>query len=160
MTAQQSEHFTTEYTALNLGEWHVFGIIRGEPTKENRGWGEGPAFKSEPGEAPTVKTSNWKGYTCHFHLRRDGRMNLDFFEYDDRSLLPRIVDELIEGDFYLVLKSDFFGPRLYIPFRGGTIQSDRTLWLHEDYIGDSPTSTELRPGCHPDFPRKARLWHQ
>ena len=72
----------------------------------------------------------------------------------------RIVNEALEGNFYVVLKALFNGPRLYVPFRNGVLVLDRSAWLHEAYTGPSPVSTELRPGCDPSYPENPRLWYE
>ena len=35
MTSQSSEQLTIEHPTFRLGDWSVYGVIRGEPTKEN-----------------------------------------------------------------------------------------------------------------------------
>jgi len=163
VTTQSSERLESEYPFLDLGVWRVFGVIRGEPCRENHGWGEqGPAYHATPGEARWVTTANWKGYTEIWRLTCDGRLELVAFEYDDpaRSERHRDVNETLEGDFYLVLKSVFQGPRLYLPFRNGVLVVDRRTWKHEAYFDNSPVAMELRSGVHPDFPDAARLWYE
>lgn len=160
MTAQSPEHFTCAHPALELGDWALHGLIRGEPAGENHGWGTGERVaRFTPRHAPYRTSSNWKGYHEHYHLQEDGRLALLTITYDeDRSTLR--VDEVLGGDFDAVLKSAFFGPRLYVPFRGGVLVSDRTAWKHERYEGRSPREKKLYPGCHPDFPDAAKLSHE
>lgn len=164
MTTQVSEDFRSEYPFLDFGVWRVFGVIRGEPSEENYGWGdrERPVYAAVPGPAETMTTGNWKGFVERWLLSEAGRLILVGFEYDDFEREDRIRDvhETLEGDFYLVLKSEFEGPRLYIPFRDGVLVTDRARWKHEDYVGPSPIAAELRAGPHPQFPRPARLWYE
>ena len=163
MTAQASESLVCDYPFLDFGEWRLFGVIRGEPSEANHGWGDRVAvYRAEPGPAETMTTANWKGYTERWQLTRDGHLVLLGFEYDDdeREEQVRDVGEQIEGQFYLVLKSEFEGPRLYVAFRDGVLVADRSAWKHEEYVGNSPIATELRSGGHPDFPRRAKLWYQ
>lgn len=160
MTAQVSDQLALEHPGLTLGEWRLYAVISGHPDKSNHGWGEGRPYKSDPGQAPWRTTANWKGYIIHFRLKADGRLVLDYFRYDTPGTPPRVCGEILEGDFYLVLKSTFQGPRLYIPFQNGLINLDQKAWLHENYIGNSPIATELRAGCHPDFPSRAHLWYE
>jgi hypothetical protein len=161
MTSQTSEDLRIDHPDFDPGDWALFGIIRGEPAKENYGWGSREdVYQADPGQPPTTMTANWKGYTEEWRITEEGRLVLVAFDYDDRAWKRREVNETITGDFYLVLKSDFEGPRIYVPFRDGVIVLDRARWLHEAYYGASPVDTELRPGCHPDFPKTARLWYQ
>jgi hypothetical protein len=159
MTAQTSEILESDHPSFRLGEWRVYGVIRGEPSRENHGWGTGKPYQAEAGHPSATNTANWKGYTEVFRLAREGRLVLLRFDYDEPSTPTRIVNETLVGDFYLVLKSNFEGPRLYVRFQGGVL-ADRGTWKHEQYTGASPIATELRAGCHPSFPRAAPLWHE
>lgn len=161
MTAQVSEVLANEHPDFQPGEWCIYGIIRGTPTEENYGWGDPDAeghrpkvYQADPGNPPSRMSSNWKGYIEVFRLGPDGRMTLIGFHYDDPEISPLIVNEQLEGDFYLVLKADFEGPRLYVPFRDGLLVLDRSAWLHED--GSLTVDSEIRSGCHPDYPGMPR----
>ena len=162
MTSQSSEQLTNEHPTFRLGEWAVFGLIRGEPSRENHGWGDREArvHQAIPVQPRAVSSANWKGYTEIFRLTRAGQLVLERFDFADYERPPQLANETLTGDFYLVIKSTFKGPRLYIPFRDGTIVLDRAEWLHEAYVGNSPVATELRRGCHPEFPGTARLWYE
>jgi hypothetical protein len=162
MTAQSSDGFTNEHPSLALGAWSVFHVMRGEPSSENHGWGERgvSVHRVVPVAPQVVTTANWKGCTALYRLTRSGQLVLDRFDFDDSSRASQLVNETLEGDFYVVLKSNFSGPRAYVPFRQGTIVLDQAEWIHEAYVGNSPNATELRPGRHPDFPHAARLWYQ
>jgi hypothetical protein len=106
-----------------------------------------------------LHTANRKGYLETYVTRKNGSLLLECIKYDDDGSTERI-DEAVQGDFYLVLKSDFRGPRLYVPFREGMIVLSREAWKHERYTGPSPVESEIQPGCHPDFPRRAKLWYE
>lgn len=167
MTSQSSEKLENEHPSFDMGVWSVFATIRGEPAKENHGWGSRlpsgermKVYASEPGEAEVVTTGNWSGFHEVYRLAADGSLTLVRFEYDARDVPPRVVDERLTGDFYLVMKAAFEGPRLYVPFRAGLLVTERDAWLHEDYIGNSPIATELRRGVHPAFPGRPRLWYE
>ena len=161
MTTQTSEDLRIDLPGFDPGDWRLFGVIRGEPSEDNHGWGSRePLHQADPGSPETQSTANWKGYTEEWRLTDQGRLVLVAFTYDDPAWPRREVNETISGDFFLVLKSGFEGPRVYVPFRDGILVRDHADWLHEAYIGPSPIETELRPGCHPDFPRVARLWYQ
>ena len=166
MTSQSSETLENEHPDFRPGVWELFAVIRGEPTKDNHGWGDRAAdgslvrvSRADPGNAEAESSSNWKGYAEAYRLGRDGRLTLLRFDYDAPSRPPRIVNETLEGDFYVVLKALFNGPRLYVPFRNGVLVLDRGHWLHEAYTGPSPVSTELRAGCDPSYPENPKLWY-
>jgi hypothetical protein len=167
LTAQSSEILENEHSDFRPGAWRLFAVIRGAPTKDNHGWGDrapdgslARVYRADPGEAESVSSANWKGYTEAYRLGRDGRLTLLRFDYDESSRPTRIVNETLEGDFFVVLKALFNGPRLYVPFREGVLVLDRSAWLHEAYTGPSPVSTELRPGCDPSYPENPRLWYE
>jgi len=163
MTEQSCEDLKNEHPELDLGKWRVYGVIRGVPNDENHGWGTRErAYRTDPGEVEMVRTSNWKGYHEAWKLRADGRLVLDRIEFDEYGREPLVANEVVEGDLFLVLKSTFESPRVYIPFESGVIVLDRSRWLHEAYVAPSPSNrtTEIRPGAHPDFPNAARLWYE
>jgi len=162
MTSQSSEQLTIEHPTFRLGDWSVYGVIRGEPTKENHGWGdrETPVYNAVPVDPQMVSTGNWKGYTAFCRLTHAGQLILERFDFAETGRPPQLANETVGGAFYLVIKSSFNGPRVYVPFRDGAIVLERAQWLHEAYVGDSPIATELRRGCHPEFPGAARLWYQ
>ena len=161
MTTQKSEVLINEYPGLALGAWFVHGVIRGEPAAENHGWGDrSQVYAADPGSPAVVTTGNWKGFTAVYRLTRAGQLVLHRFDYDDATIPSQDVDELLIGNLYVVLKSHPMGPRLYLPFRDGTVVLDPSAWLHEVYTGPSPVETELRQGCSPEFPGRSLLWHE
>jgi hypothetical protein len=161
MTAQSAEQLHNEHPDLVLGAWSVYGLMRGEPSPENHGWGARVrVYATDPGDPKHVTTANWKGFTEVYRLTRAGHLVLERFDYDDRAIPTRIVGETLAGDFYLVLKCHPMGLRLYVPFRDGSLVLDGSAWLHEVYTGPSPVQTELRQGCNLDFPGPSLLWHE
>jgi hypothetical protein len=88
------------------------------------------AYRSEPGPRhEPVCTANWKGYVEQFQLTAEGRLILLRFEYDRDPERVHRVDELLEGDFFLMLRQSFFAPGLYVRFRAGVLITKRTEWL-------------------------------
>ncbi|MBK6460702.1 MAG: hypothetical protein IPF92_06810 [Myxococcales bacterium] len=157
MTAQSPERFSSAHATFQPGAWRVYGLIRGAPTEANHGWGERAedgrrvkVYRADPGAPPATTSANWKGYTEVLHLGADGRLTLVRFDYASRELPSRVVNERITGDFFLVLKATFRGPRLYVRFRDGVLE-DAAAWLHEESTPGTFERT-LREGAHPDFP--------
>ncbi len=166
MTTQSWEILDNEHPSFHPGAWRLVALIRGAPTKDNHGWGDRAAdgslarvSRAEPGKAEVESSANWKGYTEAYRLGRDGRLTLLRFDYDKTERPSMIVNETLEGDFYVVLKALFDGPRLYVPVRNGVLVLDKSAWLHEAYTGPSPVSTELRSGCDPSYPENPKLWY-
>lgn len=152
MTDQISEKL--ECDVLDLGAWRLYGVIRGEPSAENHGWGDNKrVYLADPGEvdSETTCTANYKGFQEHWRLSPEGRLVLVAFEYGPLTSKPRIrrIGETIHGDFYLVLKSQFEGPRMYVAFRDGLLVTDRGAWKHEHYPDPQRFTAEIRPGPHP-----------
>jgi hypothetical protein len=79
-------------------------------------------------------TALWRGYVATFVLQPDGRLRLTAFEYmlGLRKWQKQEVDELLDGDFWVVMKPEFFGQRTYIPFRDGVVVEDREQWFTEE----------------------------
>jgi hypothetical protein len=156
VTEQLPHTLTVDDPAIDFGTWSLYGVIRGVPTRENSGWGDGTAYAADPGSPPAGATCNWAGFVPAFRITRDDALVLERFEYWSPDWPDKQVNETLDGDFYLVLLARFFGPRLYVPFRGGRIVLDRAAWLHET---DEGAKSEYRAGCHPDFPAMPRWAH-
>jgi hypothetical protein len=87
-------------------------------------------------------TSLWRRYIAKYRLNQDGSLELVSYEYPISGPPgPDPAGETLEGDFWLVLKETFFGPRTYIPFRAGKIVVDKAAWVFED----SPNPSAFSP---------------
>lgn len=145
MTAQAPERFDSQhgdfvqqppanhaFTIRGVpGTWYLHGVIRGVPAIDNHGWGTGKAYKADPGKPRAFDSANWKGYAELFQLTAAGRLVLLGFKYDYEPERQHLVNETLEGDFFMVLKQSFFAPRLYVPFRDAVLVTDRAAWLCE-----------------------------
>jgi hypothetical protein len=70
-------------------------------------------------------------------LDPNGELQLASYQYVPAPKNPPLeVHETLTGDFWLVLKRHFFGPRVYVPFRGGRIVEDATAWVREPSTGN------------------------
>lgn len=135
--------------------WAMYGAVRGDPSEEPelraetarwsewilappetrgeepqsklRGWCK--AYKAEPASIGPASSANWKGYVEQFRLTTEGRLILLGFTYDRDPEREHRVDELLEGDFFMMLKQSFFSPGLYVPFRDGVLVTNHTEWL-------------------------------
>ena len=135
MTNQRSDELTNECTSLALDDLRPFGVVTGD-VRSKDGRGSKYAFKSAASPAEKGRVSGlWRGYISVYRLRADGRLILERYEYpfeDNRQ--PDVVNELLEGDFFLVMKRRFKGPRTYIPFKSGVVVSHKDEW-HAEKIG-------------------------
>jgi hypothetical protein len=135
MTAQMPDKLVNRHPRVRLDGLHLYGVVRGDIQTHN-GWGSGNAFTSRPTppSRSVVCTALWRGYVATFVLEEDGRLRLTAFEhmvsFDEWETQP--VDELLEGDFWLVMQPHFFADRTFIPFRDGHIVEDRAAWFTEE----------------------------
>ena len=140
MTAQASDILINEHPRIELGGLHLYGVIRND-IRSNHGWVDRYLLASPPNPPhDTVRCSAlWRGYTATFRLDENGSLTLLSYRY--RLSLSKakteMINERLNGDFWLVLKPAFFAPRTYVPFIDGKIVEDESKWVVEDRE-DSP----------------------
>ena len=135
MTAQAADNLINDHPAVDFGGLHLHGIIRGN-IHSNNGWGEPYRFTNPadpPKDVPRC-SALWRGYVATFRLATDGQLELLEYSYPLSLSKARkqAVKETLTGDFWLVMKHNFFGPRTYVPFRDGRIVEDQSEWRRED----------------------------
>lgn len=137
MTAQLPDHLESLHRGCDLTGLHLHGVCCGDPTT-NHGWGEPYVFARPP--RPPAEAGRcsalWRGYVASFRLYPDGRLALVRYTYpafdEDGAPDPfEALHEELTGDFWLVMKEQFHGPRTYVPFVRGRVVTDRRRWLHE-----------------------------
>lgn len=135
MTVQAPEKLVNEHPRVDLSGLSLYGVIRGD-CRSNHGYGDGNAFMTRPSPPAdaTVCTALWRGYIATFVLQADGRLRLECFEYplDIENWRRQEVNELLVGDFWMLMTHVFFGPRTYVPFRDGAIVEDKEQWFTEE----------------------------
>src|SRR5262245_1902702 len=136
MTAQYPDKLVNKHPRVKLDGLHLYGVIRGDPRTSRAGWGDGDAFATRPRRPSpaTLCTALWRRYVATFVLQPDGRLRLAVFEYPGALTDRRTqeVDELLAGDFWMVLKPEFEGLRTYVPFQDGVVVEDRAAWFNEE----------------------------
>lgn len=131
MTAQLPDRLINNHPRIALKDLQLYGVICGDPRASESGWGDGPAFAQPARPINTAVTSGlWRGYVATFVLQPDGRLKLDSF--DVKSAQRLVINELIDGDFWLVMKPWFHGLRTYIPFKAGYIVEEQVEWFTEE----------------------------
>lgn len=138
MTAQIPEGLINLCPALELGALELHAVIRGDPAL-NHGWGEPYVFQRppRPGDGSAgLCSALWRGYVATLCVEADARVVLLSYDYPFREDIPpaqrmESVGEALVGDYWLVFKERFFGPRVYVPARDGHLVVDRTRWVHE-----------------------------
>ena len=133
MTDQASERLDNAHPDVNFGPLRLYRVITGDITA-NSGWGEPYPYATPPNRPDNQIPSSalWRGYVAHSLLGPDGRLTLISYSYPNVRPLGRhqsdTVNELLVGDFWLVMKPTFRAPRTYVPFRDGVILANRSEW--------------------------------
>lgn len=135
MTAQVPDRLMNKHPRVKLRGMHLYGVVRGD-IRTNSGWGQRYEFTKPPTPTKDVPRCSalWRGYTATFRLDSEGELELVSYRYP-RSLTKtetEPVNEKLSGDFWLVLKHNFFGPRTYVPFKDGKIVEDESEWVVEE----------------------------
>ena len=135
MTAQAPDHLVVECPYVALDGLDLYGVIRGDPRKSDHGWGDGDAVATKPTHPPNVSICSalWRGCIAYFVLQEDGRLRLSRYEHllKNDQWHKQEVDEMLVGDFWLVMKKEFFGTRTYVPFQAGVVVEDQGQWFNE-----------------------------
>lgn len=135
MTAQVPDTFENNHPRVNLGGLALRAIVCGD-IKTNHGWGEFYQFAHKPTPADKPHSSAlWRGYIAVFQLDSEGGLELVSYRYPPmikrgKWKVERVHEKLV-GDFWLVMKHGFFGPRTYVPFKDGKIIEDPAAWVIE-----------------------------
>ena len=149
MTVQASDVLENRHGVVDFGELALYGIITGG-IEVNHGWGNPYPFQTQP-SFPVVNevcSALWRGYIAEFSLAPDGLLSLDAYCFPLAPKKPRqAVNEPLSGDFWLVMKSNFEGNRVYVPFREGIIVGDENNWVIEG-------SDSLESLKHPKRPKR------
>jgi len=134
MTAQVPDRLVNDHPRVKFRRLHLYGIIQGD-VRSNHGWGERYRFAKPPDPPKDRRTCTalWRGYVATFRLDAHGELELVSYRYPLASSksTTQAVHEKLSGDFWLVLKRNFFGPRTYVPFKDGKIIEDASTWFTE-----------------------------
>ncbi|MDN3523083.1 hypothetical protein [Halomonas ramblicola] len=127
MTAQIPEKLINNKGGVEFGAYKLFSIFIGEPS----GYKNRKAYpfkqKGKPQERAFC-TACWRGYVSVYELKASGELYLVKFEYPFSSRKPDAANEVLEGDFWIELRAEFFGDTMFVPFRNGKIVNDRSKW--------------------------------
>lgn len=134
MTVQSPDDLTCNCELADFGELSLYAVITGDITAAH-GWGTRYPFRNQPSVPPdsTVCSALWRGYIAEYAIDNDGCMSLVAYRYPLAPNKPCVeLNERLEGDYWLVMKSRFIGKRVYVPFRAGVLVTDEAEWLTED----------------------------
>lgn len=133
MTTQLPDHLENNHPSVEFGELALYGVIVGDITA-NYGWGAPYPFQNRPSIPSEGRSSAlWRGYVAEFVLSHEGTITLVAFHYTVASEKLHVqANEQLKGDFWLVMKSNFDGNRVYVPFESNVIVADEKRWVIEN----------------------------
>ena len=129
MSEQLPEHLVNECAEVDFGSLKLYALVKGHRRSKPR-WSNQYPFRRRPQPSDTaICAPLWRGAIAHYRLLADGRLCLQHYEYPfDPLQSDEAVEEILEGDFWLMMKSRFYGDCTYVPFREGRIVTDRSCW--------------------------------
>jgi hypothetical protein len=135
MTAQIPERVINCHDGIDFGDYELVSIFVGNPT-DITSRKDYPFKEKGDLDKVTVCSACWRGYISVYKLTSSGELVLIEFEYPfgDISMDADPANEVLEGDFWLELRADFFGDAMFIPFENGKIVADRSRWLEDTRI--------------------------
>ena len=149
MTAQIPEKIINRYDNVDFGDYELFSVFIGDATNYKKRKPYPFKQKGDPNKCVACSAC-WRGYVSVYELQPSGQLKLIRFEYPgflrsteidnsnhvpepwiefDRT--PKEADEAVEilkGDFWLELRSGFYGEEMVVPFVKGKIVTDTNRW--------------------------------
>lgn len=139
---------------VELEGLHLYRVIQGD-IQSNYGWGETYQYKRPPNPPDEPRCSMlWNGFIAIYELRKDGKLYLVSYRYPFSKKDEEIFEELLEGDFWLVMRPNFNAERVYVPFVNSTIITDRNKWIYEPSKTITYVNFPPLKGALPHPPRK------
>lgn len=135
MTEIAPDGLINEHPRAKFEPLKPYGVACGD-LQQNHGWGERYPFR-RPARPPedAFSTACPQGFSRVWRIDTSGHLILDRYVYPTWGTgEPARVDpvhEVLEGDFWLVMKHAFMAPRTWVCFRRGLLVPDQRHWLHE-----------------------------
>ncbi|GHA36507.1 hypothetical protein ACFFLZ_22840 [Photobacterium aphoticum] len=129
MTAQIPESLINKNNEVDFGDYDLHSICIGDPEDYKNRKVYPFKQKGDP-EKCVVCSACWRGYVSVYELVPSGEMHLVKFEYPfgRTPREPDEADEVLDGDFWLELRTEFFGDKMFVPFENGRIVTDKSKW--------------------------------
>jgi len=129
MTVQIPEKLHLEMLGIDIKGYKLYDILIGNPSDYiNR-----TSYKfKQKGQQNVIASHCRRGYVSTYVLEASGQLRLTEFDYPfgDDSDQPDKADEILEGDFWLDLRTEFLGSTIYLPFVDGAVVTDKTKWIY------------------------------
>ena len=132
MTAQASHNLINQYKLtfdLDTQILKLYYIVTGRSYSSSN-----PEYKHkvQPKESKVSPNSaNWKGYIPTYVLDSNGHVFLkDYGRATPEEYSGKYIEKL-EGDFFLVMREEFFGETIAIPFIDGVIVDEEEKWYFQ-----------------------------
>lgn len=128
MTAQVSDSLKNKCAAVDFSELHLYSVLIGDiRTAKAQVY---PFLHNSDSSKRSVITACWSGYTSTYTLTASKELVLTGFRYPfNEEASPDTVYEVLEGDFWLDMREDFFGDGFYVPFKDGLLVVDESEWV-------------------------------
>ena len=146
MPQQPPDMLVNDNPSVDFGPLRLYAIVRGSQPARPR-WNNQYPFRHRPRPSnAAVCAKLWRGYLAYYRLSPEGKLVLERYEYPFDSSQPADeVSEVLDGDFWLLMKESFYGNCTYIPFIEGRIQTERHLWTQAPNDLGVEKPRKLRP---------------
>lgn len=134
MTTQIPDRLVNRFSAIELGDLELYGVIQGELFAYDASGVKYP-WRNKPVIPEKRSASLIRGYVSTVVLHEDARLELTRFDYPFAE--PRTstdVSEFLEGNGWLRMSPHDAWPRVSIPFRDGRIVGDESQWCLFDKV--------------------------
>jgi len=130
MTAQIANHLINECPDVDFSHLHLYALLIGDVRAEESTISY--SFTQQPDESKiNVLSACWSGYTSTYKLTKNKELALIGFKYPaftPENIEPDKTYELLTGDFWLMMRPNFFEDSIYIPFKNGKLITDQSEW--------------------------------
>ena len=87
--------------------------------------------RTPPSEPKVDYAALRHGHVRHYTLHPDGRLELTRYSFPSSDHEDQLVSEFLEGDFWLIFRTDGASLNTYVPFVGGHITLNQDQWHFE-----------------------------
>lgn len=126
MTVQIPEKLIIQHPEIDFGDRSLYGIFIGDDMFDHMK--KSYKFHTQ-GEKNISCTNLLRGYVSTYILDEDGELTLVKINYQSFRKKPVEVHEKVYGNFWLDMRSEFFGDSLFVPFKHSRVVLNRDEWV-------------------------------